>query len=30
MTDPKPISPGSIALAMIGGVDVSKFLKKDA
>jgi acetolactate synthase-1/2/3 large subunit len=27
MTDPKPISPGSIALAMIGGVDVSKFLK---
>ena len=30
MTDPKPISPGSIALAMIGGVDVSKFFKKDA
>jgi len=27
MTDPKPISPGSIGLAMIGGVDVSKFLK---
>ncbi len=27
LTDPKPISPGSIALAMIGGVDVSKFLK---
>jgi hypothetical protein len=27
MTDPKPISPGSIALAMIGGVDVSKFFK---
>jgi acetolactate synthase I/II/III large subunit len=27
LTDPKPISPGSIGLAMIGGVDVSKFLK---
>jgi acetolactate synthase-1/2/3 large subunit len=27
LTDPKPISPGSIALAMIGGVDVSKFIK---
>ena len=27
MTDPKPISPGSIALAMIGGVDISRFLK---
>jgi len=27
MTDPKPISPGSIGLAMIGGVDVSKFFK---
>ncbi len=30
MTDPKPISPGSIALAMIGGTDVSKYFKKDA
>jgi acetolactate synthase-1/2/3 large subunit len=27
MTDPKPISPGSIGLAMIGGVDISRFLK---
>jgi acetolactate synthase-1/2/3 large subunit len=27
LIDPKPISPGSIGLAMIGGVDVSKFLK---
>jgi len=28
LTDPKPISPGSIGLAMIGGADVSKFLKR--
>ncbi len=27
LTDPKPISPGSIGLAMIAGADVSKFLK---
>lgn len=27
ITDPKPISPGSIALAMIAGHDVSKFFK---
>ena len=27
MTDPKPISPGSIALAQMGGVDVSKFME---
>ncbi len=27
MTDPKPISPGSIALAMVAGHDVSKFFK---
>ena len=27
MADPTPISPGSLALAMIGGVDVSKFME---
>lgn len=27
LTDPKPISPGSIALAMVAGLDVSKFFK---
>ncbi len=27
LTDPKPISPGSIGLAMIGGADISRFLK---
>jgi len=27
MTDPRPISPGSIALAQMGGVDVSKFME---
>jgi acetolactate synthase-1/2/3 large subunit len=27
LTDPTPISPGSLALAMIGGVDVSKFME---
>jgi acetolactate synthase-1/2/3 large subunit len=27
MTDPKPISPGSIVLAMLGGADVSRFFK---
>jgi acetolactate synthase-1/2/3 large subunit len=27
VTDPKPISPGSIGLAMIGGADISRFLK---
>lgn len=27
ITDPKPISPGSIALAMVAGHDVSKFFK---
>ncbi|MGB9699854.1 MAG: thiamine pyrophosphate-binding protein [Thermodesulfobacteriota bacterium] len=27
VTDPKPISPGSIALAMVAGLDVSKFFK---
>lgn len=27
LTDPKPISPGSIALAMVAGHDVSKFFK---
>lgn len=27
LTDPKPISPGSIALAMVSGVDVSKIFK---
>lgn len=27
VTDPQPISPGSIALAMVAGLDVSKFFK---
>jgi acetolactate synthase-1/2/3 large subunit len=27
MTDPRPISPGSIALAQMGGVDVSRFME---
>ncbi len=27
ITDPKPISPGSIVLAMVAGFDVSKFFK---
>ena len=27
MADPTPISPGSLALAMIGGMDVSKFME---
>ena len=26
MTDPEPISPGSLALAAMGGYDVSKFM----
>jgi len=27
ITDPKPISPGSIVLAMVAGFDVSNFFK---